>query len=137
MLQMYYTLIYPYLNYCVIVWRHTKKVHANYLHLIQNRIVRIITGISYLAYTNELFYKTQILKIQDLSKFSLAIYGYKLHMNDNLQLTEHNYNTRTPSHCGAPTFQRLTKSQKSLSFMGPQVWNSFPLDIRNSPSVHF
>ena len=57
-------------------------------------------------------------------------------MNDNLQLTEHNYyNTRASSHYGVPTFQRLTKSQKSLSFMVPQVWNSLPLDIRDSPSV--
>ena len=86
MLQMYYTLIYPYLHYCVIVWGHTKKkVHINSLHLIQKKIVRIITGSSNLAHTNELFYKTQILKIQVLSKFSLSIYGYKLHMNDNLQ----------------------------------------------------
>ena len=84
MLQMYYVLIYPYFNYCVIVWGHTNKVHINSLHLIQKKIVRIITGSSYLAHTNELFYKTQILKIQDLSKFSLSIYGYKLHMNDNL-----------------------------------------------------
>ena len=129
---MYYTLIYLIL---IIVWGHTNKVHINSLHLIQKKIVRIITGSSYLAHTNELFYKTQILKIQDLSKFSLSIYGYKHHMNDNLQLTEHNYNARASSYYAVPTFQRLTKSQNSLSFMVPYVWNSLPLDIRNSPSV--
>ena len=66
------------------------------------------------------------LKIQDLSKFLLSIYGYKLHMKYNLQLTGHNCNTRVSSHYAVPTFQRLTKSQESLSFMVPQVWNSLP-----------
>ena len=89
-------------------------------------------GSGYLAHTNELFYKTQILKIQDLSKFSLGLYDYKLHMNDNLQLTEHNYNTRASEHYAVPTFQRLT-TQRSLLFIVPQVWNSIPLYIRNSP----
>ena len=51
--------------HCVIVWGHTNKVHINSLHLIQKKIVRIITGSSYLAHTNDLFYKTQILKIQE------------------------------------------------------------------------
>ena len=44
MLQMFYTLIYPYLNYCVVVWGHTNKVHVNSQHLIEKKIVRIITG---------------------------------------------------------------------------------------------
>ena len=62
------------------MWGHTNIVLVNSIHLIHKKIVRIITGSSYLAHTNELFYKTQILKIQDLSKLSLGIYGYKLHM---------------------------------------------------------
>ena len=55
MLQMYYTLIYPYLNYCVIEWGHTSKVHSNSLHLIRKNIVRIIlVPSSYLDFSIDL-----------------------------------------------------------------------------------
>merc|ERR1712237_137959 len=41
---LYYTFIYPYLNYCCTVWGISPESHLSKLHVLQKRIVRIISG---------------------------------------------------------------------------------------------
>ena len=48
--------------------------------------------------------------------------------------TTHDYNTRGCDNAH-PIFQRLTQTQKSVSFAGPNVWNTLPISIRNSNSL--
>ena len=60
MKNLYYTLIYPYLIYCNIIWAGTYATHLSPLILIQKKIIRIITGQNYLAHTNPLFEQTGI-----------------------------------------------------------------------------
>ena len=43
LLNLYHTLIFPYLIYCVEIWGCAKKTHLSPLYLLQKRIVRIIT----------------------------------------------------------------------------------------------
>ena len=52
-------------------------------------IVRIITMSNYLAHTDELFAKINILKVDDLYKYLLGIYAYKLARRDQLQIAMH------------------------------------------------
>ena len=40
LLSLYYTLVYPYLNYCNIVWTSNYPSNLNRLFLLQKRIVR-------------------------------------------------------------------------------------------------
>lgn len=49
LLSLYYTLVYPYLNYCNIIWSSNYPSNLNKLLLLQKRIVRIICGAEYLA----------------------------------------------------------------------------------------
>ena len=39
---MYYSLAYPYFQYCIIVWGSTYPTNLNRLILLQKRIVRIV-----------------------------------------------------------------------------------------------
>ena len=41
-LSLYYSLIYPYLHYCNIIWSSTYPSNLNRIFLLQKRIVRII-----------------------------------------------------------------------------------------------
>ena len=43
LLNLYHTLIFPNLIYCVEIWGCAKKTHLSPLYLLQKRIVRIIT----------------------------------------------------------------------------------------------
>ena len=41
---LYYTFIYPYLNYCCTVWCTAARTHLSKLHILQKKINRIIFG---------------------------------------------------------------------------------------------
>ena len=46
-----------------------------------------------------------------------------------------NYPTRFGSNI-RPAFNRLIITQHSISFIGPKIWLSLPIEIRNSPKIH-
>ena len=53
-LSLYYSLIYPYLNYCNIVWSTTYVTNLRRILILQKRIVRVLTNSSFLAHTASL-----------------------------------------------------------------------------------
>ena len=129
LLNLYYTFIYPYLLYCILIWGGTHKTHLNDILLLQKKVVRIITKSDYLAHTDPLFYSTGILKIDDLYKFQLAIHGFK--NRNNFEYLSHSYDTRLRNNA-VPSFSRLSISQRSVSHSVPKVFNSLPISIQNS-----
>ena len=52
---LYYSLIYPYLVYCNILWGNACHLSLSTLTTLQNRAFRLITRSKYLAPTKELF----------------------------------------------------------------------------------
>jgi hypothetical protein len=134
LVKLYYSFVYPYLTYCNVIWGGTYDVHLTQLILIQKKIIRLITNESYLAHTGPLFFKTNILKINDLHTYLLAIEAYKSNEQSNFLYVQHSYDTRNRNN-PVPSFQRLTSTQRSLSFSLPNVWNSLPLDVRQSHTL--
>ena len=55
MRNMYFTFIYPYLIYCIEVWRNAQHTHLDQLIKIQKKSIRTITSSHYLAHTEPLF----------------------------------------------------------------------------------
>lgn len=53
--KLYQSLIYPYLNYCVLSWGGTLPSRLNSILLLQKRLIRLLTGSGYLAHTKPLF----------------------------------------------------------------------------------
>ena len=62
-LSLYYTLIYPYLTYCNIVWSSTYVTNLNRIHLLQKRVVRALMNSDYRAHSGPLFKHLKILDI--------------------------------------------------------------------------
>ena len=93
LISLYYSLIYPYLHYCNLVWGSASYIYLERLFLWQKRAVRIICNANYLAHTDPLFLRTKILKIFDIHKLKIAIYMFN---NRNTELTNarHDYETR-------------------------------------------
>ena len=50
-LSLYYSLIYPYINYCNIIWSSTYVTSLNRIWLLQKRIVRVMTNSDYCAHS--------------------------------------------------------------------------------------
>ena len=134
LISLYYSLIYPYIIYCNIIWGGTYSSHLTPLLILQKKIVRIITGADYLAHSNPLFLQAKILKVQDVHKYMLGIYMYKKKLNNSLPAVQHSYNTRGSSVVPS-AFQRLTVTQQSVEYSGPKLWNSLPLNVRAAPTL--
>ena len=116
LINLYYSLVYPYLLYGNIVWGGTNDQHIIPLQLLQKKIVRIITDSNYLAHTDPLFKQTNILKIKDLHKYLLCLYMYKLKSsNHSIFVSIHDYYTRHRSDAQVE-FQRLMLTQRSISY---------------------
>ena len=132
LISLYYSLVYPYLIYCVLIWGGTFRSYLDKILLLQKKIVRIITNSEYLAHSDPLFHRTGILKIQEIYDYQLSIFAYK--NQNNFTSFTHEYQTRFRD-IAVPTFQRLSISQRSLSYAAPSMFNSLPNEVKNSRSL--
>ena len=129
LVQLYYSLVYPYLTYCVNIWGSTYDTHLKPIEILQKKILRLITNSSYYAHTTPIFQELNILKLCDIYKFHAALF-----MFDKIQSSaiapRHSYSTRFNSDI-RPAFHRLTITQHSLSYTAPKIWSNIPISIRN------
>ena len=63
---LYYSLVYPYLIYCVSVWRSTYQSNLSRVFILQKKIIRIISKVSFDSHTDVLFKEHGILKFFDI-----------------------------------------------------------------------
>jgi len=104
---------------------------------MQKKIVRLITGASFLEHTSPLFFETKILKINDINKFILAQFMYSSIKvsSDFIFYPSHSYETRGHNNV-VPQYQRLTVCQHSPMYAGPILWNNLPEEIRAVETVY-
>ena len=69
--SLYYSLVYPYLTYCVSVWGSTYQSNLNRIIILQKKIIRIISKVSFDAYTGVLFKEQEILKLSDIYLYQI------------------------------------------------------------------
>ena len=77
--MLYYTLIYPYLTYCNIVWASTYPSNLTRLLLMQKRAVRAITNAYYRAHTKPLFLQLGVLDIYQINTLYTANFMFLYH----------------------------------------------------------
>ena len=130
--QTYFSLVHSYLTYNICCYAGTYDTHLNRLFLLQKRAIRIINKSTFLAHTDPLFHSNNILKIHDMYRLSVGLYMYDNWESGNYSAS-HDYNTRNHNSL-VPNTSRLTITQNSLSVVGPNIWNSLPIDIRESPT---
>ena len=74
---LYMTLIYPYLNYCNIIWGAADPTAIEPLILLQKKVVRIINRAQYLEHTEPLFISMNLLTLPELYKLNCILFIYK------------------------------------------------------------
>ena len=153
--MLYYSLVYPHLNYVTEVWGSADPIHLTRIFILQKRIVRMLThnevrqnDYSFLS-SNPLFLKLETLKIQDLLKVKIGKFIYKcLNKNTPINFLDwflltsqiHNYNTRSgytdtdqllsTKNLFIPTARTSHYGLKKIKVLGPKIWNSLPPEIR-------
>ena len=71
-----YSLVYPYLTYCVSVWGSTCQSNLNRIIILLKKIIRIISKVSFDAHTGVLFKKQEIFKFSDIYLYQIGKFMY-------------------------------------------------------------
>lgn len=140
--MLYYSLVHPHINYCLTTWGGAAASIIKPVLNLQKRIIRIITHSSFDSPSTPIFSKLNILRIDTLYKFNLAILMHKIHNNqitgsyNNLALTQitHNYNTRGSKNKNYfQKFNRLNLGINSFITNGIKLWNKISISTKNLP----
>ena len=128
---LYYSFIYPYLDYCIEVWGSASKTRIDSLFLMQKKAIRLITMSAYSAHTAPLFNEYNLLTLQEIHIYKVAIFMYKVHHNvapetfneyfvNNTEIDNHR--KRTKRKLRVPPY-KLEIKKMSISVKGVYIWN--------------
>ena len=78
---LYHSLVLSHLQYCTLLWANSYHSHLHKLGLLQKKAIRIISNTDYLAHSSKLFFNLKLLKLDDIMKFQLGTFMYKLKSN--------------------------------------------------------
>ena len=140
---LYYSLVYPYLQYCITVWGSTYPSNLHRLVLLQKRIIRIISKVAYDAHTDPIFKELRCLKFDDIHLFQLGMFMFKYSNKllpqtfDDifLRINEiHEYGTRRAGEFYVPTC-RTRLRQFSINYQGPLFYNALSSEIRGASTL--
>ena len=150
LLTMYYSLFYPHLTYCSVIWACAKPTLLNKIEVLQNKAIRLITNSGYRAHTTVLYKELNVLKLYDIYLKQVLIFMFKVKnkllplsclqyfkINDN-----RNYVIRNSNFFLHPPF-RTDIRQQCIVVSGPRLWDSlksnlhlpFHTDIRQQCTV--
>ena len=81
LLTLYYSLVLPYIQYCILVWGSTYSSNLNRIALLQKRVVRIINKEKFDVHTDPIFKELKILTLDDIYLFHLGKFMYLFQNN--------------------------------------------------------
>ena len=81
LVQLYYSLIYPFLTYGVMEWGNTYKTNLHKIITSQKRAIIIKTFSGTNDHSSHLLKKLNILKFVDLLQFYNAVFAFDYHTN--------------------------------------------------------
>ena len=143
LLLLYYTLIYPYLQYCNIVWGMAKDSVLGKLFIMQKRAVRICTNSICRAHSGPLFKQLGLLKLCDINVYQTALFMHKVKnklLPDScmhyvsVSTVARPYMTRNNSFFDKNRY-RTDIRLNSIAIRGPKIWDDItPIQIHDCRS---
>ena len=144
----YNSYIKPHFDYCSVIWSNSSNCNVNRIDKLQRRACKLILGNDYVS-LNESLYQLNLLSFDQCVFLNKAKIMYKIHnnlapsylhemfqmRNANLDSTLSNLRSVANKHYILPQ-AKCNMFKGSLSFSGVLIWNSIPIDIKNSSSLH-
>src|SRR6218665_3678757 len=80
-IKLYYSLIFPYLTYCNVVWATNYKSRLSRLVILQKRAIRVVARVSSREHTGQIFSRLNIhvLNIEQIKTFQVGEFMYRHH----------------------------------------------------------
>ena len=142
---LYYSLIYPYLIYCVSVWGLTYNFNLKRIVTFQKKAIRIVAEVPFDSHTDPIFRDLEVLKFSNVVLFHLGKFMFFFSkgllpnsFNKMFTLANyiHPYNTSNSSNSNFYIPLVRTNIRKfSIRFQGPKFFNSLDSQIKSSGST--
>ena len=145
--QLYYSLIYPFLTYGLLVWGNTYQTTLIPIVSLQKRAIRIMTFSKPDEHSGPLFKQLEILKLKDLVYSYNALFMYKFHSNllpkaydhfFQLISSVHKYDARLASRSSYYIKNIRTNYGKfNIQFAAATIWNNLDDNIKHLSQKSF
>jgi hypothetical protein len=143
LITLYYSLIYPYIDYGISLWGSTHSTHINKIFIKQKKAIRIVTRAEYNAHTSPLFKKLNIIKLHDIYILQVAKYMYNFSQQTlplplthiitfNEDIHTHDTRNRNNPHISQ---RRVSIASNCLRHKGPEIWYSIPHEIHSMKTI--
>ena len=139
LISLYYSLIFPYIYYCNLIWGATFKTYINVIYLIQKKIFHIILISSNnvnLISISPYFNKFKILTVYELNVFKANLFYHKI-IYTNKQISnfcsiENNFNTRSKNSLllKPNIIPKKTIVTRNIYYYDINQWNALPEYLR-------
>lgn len=136
--QIYYSLIYPYLTYCITIWGAVCPTTINPIVIAQKRAIRTIMELRRYDHTHDSFCTLRFLKFNEIKIYLCALFVFKslnLYNNNLFHLRNtDSYGLRFPNMLTVPLI-RSKQSESCIRYYGVNIWNDLPTHVRNVSSI--
>ena len=127
---LYFSLVYPCLQYGTIVWGSTYKTTLNGLVVLRKRIKRVITKSCFDASSAPLFYEHNFLNLSNIYMLQISLFMFSFKNNYKLLPVSfhgmflsssqlHSYNTRNAMNYRSQ-FSRTNFRRFTIAYQGPK-----------------
>ena len=147
LIQIYNSLIGPYISYAISVWGSADKCHLNKILILQKRALRFIYFAEWKEHAIPFFLNADILPVNFLYYENVCSLmhdvRHKTAPENIIDLftdikSVHSYNTRSStSHNFYIKQSKLQIQYKSFSRLGARIWNDIPVSLREKPKRIF
>ena len=133
-------MIYPYINYCNIVWASTHQTKLEPLYRLQKRAVRTICCVHPRHSSQPLFSRIGVLSVYQVNHLQIGLFVHGslgktlptfFHNLFGYNSQNHNYLTRS-SNLLRPPKARTSQTQFNIGFRGSKIWNALPVGLHLS-----
>ena len=147
--QLYYTLIYPYLNYGLASWGAAYKTRLNKICTKQNKCIRSMFFAHDREHVNPYYNLLEILKFENIYRLKVSLFTHKF-KNDKSNTPAVLLNILTPSSEIHPYNTRYAANQNffkpsartnygvsTFKFSAVKIWESVPSELKCFPYLLF
>jgi hypothetical protein len=141
LMSLYYSLIYPYLCYCCIVWGNAYPTALHHIEVLQNRATRLLTNSHYRASAEPLYKQLNLLQLRDLYTYQVLIFMFQAYHNSLPQSCRryfvHNiisHGTRRASYFKLFSCHTNIR-KKGICITGPILWNTLSVELQDSNNI--
>ena len=134
--------VYSNFNYCPMVWHFCSAKSMHKIEKVQERALRFLHNDHASSY-NDLLLKSQrcTMHVHRLRAISIEIFKTLNGLNpsfmkDIFQVRSSNYSSRNPNNLAHYRPNQVTFGTHSLKFLGPQIWNCLPNELKSAESLN-